>query len=81
MFCRQVLVLCGTQKPQQRSPHHVVQWWRKCYCLLIDSELLVETDGIKLAWKFQHDRVVSGKWSLPYQQPEHWCQSESSILE
>jgi hypothetical protein len=33
---------------------------------------ILQYSGIISAWKFEHDWVVSGARSLPYQQPEHW---------
>ncbi len=39
------------------------------------------TQGITLAWKFEHDRLVSGAWSLPYQQSEHWSWFKSDVLD
>jgi hypothetical protein len=36
--------------------------------VILSVNRFCNTQGITLAWKFQHDRLVSREWSLPYQQ-------------
>jgi hypothetical protein len=35
--------------------------------VILSVHRFYNTKGITLAWKFQHDRLVSRAWSLPYQ--------------